>query len=96
LELFDILYTNALDDSPLVRISSILTIGYISDEINPDLISNEQKNNFLFRILLNLNPENEELINTALDALIKFLPMIRSNIEAEVKYFLIYFIIIKI
>jgi len=66
-----------------------LTIGYISEEINSFLISDLHKNNFLFAILSNLNPENEELTNISLDAFIKFLPMIKSNIEAEVNFYLI-------
>lgn len=64
-------------------------MGYISEEVNPIYLDAIHKNNFLFALISNLDPTDSELINTTLDAFIKFCPMIRSNMEAPVIYFFI-------
>jgi len=86
LDLYVILYKTALDPDPKVRMSSILTIGYISEEVNPIFFNAVNKNNFLFAIISNLDVTNAELIKTALDAFIKFCPIIKSNMENAVTF----------
>ena len=61
-----------------------MTIGYIAEEVNPFYLDVAHKNNFLFALISNFDPTNAELINTALDAFIKFCPMIKSNMEVPV------------
>jgi len=84
MEIYDILYKTALVEDPKVRLSSVLTIGYISEEVDPNSLSELHKNNLLYAIITNINLEYLELNNITLDAFIKFIPMIKSNMEVEV------------
>lgn len=99
LEVYTTLYKTAFDPDPKVRIASILTIGYIVEEVHPketvpdyffnykDFFTKGIKKNILISLIGNFNHANEELIKTALDALIKFCPMIKSFTKDDVNKF---------
>ena len=78
LEIYQTFINACYNDFPEYRISSLYTIGYLFDEINPKFISNEIKRNFLSSILFNIEKNNEEVLKIALNSFIKILPHLKN------------------
>ena len=83
--------TNCSHDNEYFRLSSIITLGYISQEIiAKDLVSDEV-DKILTGILKNLNSANNkisssELENTAIVALINYISFAKKNFSVAVHY----------
>lgn len=81
--------TNCSHDNEYYRLSSIITLGYISQEItSKDLISDDV-DKILTGILKNLNSPNNkisssELENTAIVALINYISFAKKNFSVAV------------
>jgi len=51
-----------------VRLSSILTLGYLCEDLSPETFSQDELNKILGSLLSNVFPENVELTSTAMQA----------------------------
>ena len=67
------------------KISSIITIGYISQEVSPQYLYPVEKKDLLDCILNILeNENNKEILLNATSSLLYLIPHSRSNIEFDV------------
>ena len=70
--------TNCSHENEYFRLSSIITLGYISQEITPKDLTTDEVDKILTGLLKNLNSEinkisSAELENTAIVALINYI-----------------------
>lgn len=81
----DILINTSTDENKNYRISSLITIGYLGQEIEENLIFGVKKNLLLNSILKNIDIQNdEEIIKVALDAFKDFCAIISDNMKTKV------------
>lgn len=67
------------------RISSLTTIGYIGQEVNELKMTDDKKSELLYALLKNIYKENnEEVLETALEALKNFSLTIKNIIQNKV------------
>ena len=83
--------TNCSHDNEYYRLSSIITLGYISQEITSKDLVSDDVDKILTGILKNLNSPNNkissnELENTAIVALINYISFARKNFSVAVNY----------
>ncbi len=84
-DLFDILNSTAFHSENSYRRSSLTTIGYIGQEVNECKITDDKKTALLYSVLKNIFKENnEEVLETALEALKNFSFIITNIIQDKV------------
>ena len=69
----NILISTATHENLNYRLSSILTIGFISQEINPGNLTIEEVNNVLNVLTINLNDQSEEVVTEAISSFLNFI-----------------------
>ena len=82
LNIFDILIGTSNNENINIQLSSIITLGYIFEEINENDISDEimRKILFCYYNILNKDNINLELHKSTLDSLFHFIPFIKNVI----------------
>ena len=83
--------TNCSHENEYYRLSSIITLGYISQEITSNDLISDEVDKILTGILKNLNSPNNkisssELENTAIVALINYISFAKKNFSIKVNY----------
>jgi importin subunit beta-1 len=83
-DIIDILVSNCSNENENFRLSSIITLGYISQEVSPKDLTTEEIDKILTGILKNLNSQNNkissaELESTAIVALINYVSFAKKN-----------------
>lgn len=65
-----------------IRMSSLITIGYISQELNPGHLTSEEVDNILLALINNLTPDTDlEIVSVAIVAFLNFIVFAKKNIE---------------
>lgn len=83
-----LIHTSTLENVNF-KISSIITIGYISQEVSPQYLFPVEKRDLLDSILNILETENnKEILLNATSSLLYLIPHSRSNIEFDVRKFI--------
>ena len=73
------------------KISSLITIGYIAQEVGPNALNCNEKTDMLNAVLNILNTEtNKEILKNATVSLQSLIIHARSNIEFDVNNYLIF------
>jgi hypothetical protein len=88
------LVTNCSHENEYFRLSSIITLGYISQEITPKDLTTDEVDKILTGLLKNLNSEinkisSTELENTAIVALINYISFAKKNFSIKVNFIII-------
>ena len=78
LEIFQTLINTSYNSNPEFRISSLYTIGYIFDEINPKFLNEDTRKKFLFSIVNNFDENYIEVLKVAINSFSKILPFIKN------------------
>lgn len=86
--------TNCSHENEYFRLSSIITLGYISQEITPKDLTTDEVDKILTGLLKNLNSEinkisSTELENTAIVALINYISFAKKNFSIKVNFIII-------
>lgn len=86
--------TNCSHENEYFRLSSIITLGYISQEITPKDLTTDEVDKILTGLLKNLNSEinkisSAELENTAIVALINYISFAKKNFSIKVNFIII-------
>ena len=86
-DIINILIQTSANQDMNIRMSSIITIGYISQELVPGNLSSEEVDNILSALINNLTPETDlEIISLAIVAFLNFLVYSKKN--KKIKMFL--------
>jgi hypothetical protein len=88
-DIIEILVTNCSHENEYFRLSSIITLGYISQEITPKDLSSNEIDKILTGILKNLNSTSNkittlDLESTSIVALINFISFAKKNFSVPV------------
>jgi hypothetical protein len=84
-DLFDIFVSTCRNDDRNIQLSSIITLGYIAQELNTRDINEEQVNKCISAIYQKLDESNdEEILNESIQAFLLFLPFARMNFSNDV------------
>jgi len=80
-ELITNLCTNASHENQQIRLTSLLTIGYICEELNPEDLTQELKNQIMLALTNNISKEaeNVEACRLAIKALLNSIPYTTAN-----------------
>ena len=95
MNIFDILIGASNNENVYIQLSSIMTLGYIFEEINENDINDDimRKILFCYYNILNQNDINLELHKSTLDSLLHFIPFIKNvimnNEQSKIFYELI-------
>ena len=79
----NILISTATHENINYRLSSILTIGFISQEINPGNLTNEEVNNVLNVLTINLNDKSEDVVTETISSFLNFIIFANQNMNVE-------------
>lgn len=82
-ELIQSLTDNAGNTIVNIRLASILTLGLICEDIDPECIPMDQMNNILFALLSNINPADIDLTLIAMKAFSRAAPITSRNFNVE-------------
>ena len=78
-----ILISTATHENLNYRLSSILTIGFISQEINPGNLTIEEVNNVLNVLTMNLNHQSDEVVTETISSFLNFIIFANQNMNVE-------------
>lgn len=78
-DLLGVLITNAHNIENNYKHASILTLGYICEEINPEYLSKDQRSNILTAIISNISSNDKVLAEVSLNTFRKSLKYYHSN-----------------
>lgn len=84
-EILNILVANAMNPNPLFKQASLMTLGYICEELPQEFVDKPMSDQILTAIAANMTAEepNQEVKLIALQALRNSLPFTRSNFQNE-------------
>lgn len=83
----NILIKTCTHDEINFRLSSIMTIGYISQELDPSNITSNEGDEILTALIANLNNGmDNDVLTTTIMAFLNFIIFARKNFENQVKY----------
>ena len=86
-ELFDIFVSTCQNEDRNIKLSSIITLGYIAQEMSNRDITEEQINKCISAIYQKLDNDNdEEILMEAIQAFLLFLPFAKLNFTNEVYF----------
>lgn len=95
-DLFDILVNTSQNKNKNIRLASIVTLGFLAQEITPKEMNEENIGKSIFAIYQILNDENDkEIVMEAIQAFFFFLPFSKSIFANEANKHIIYKVIIK-
>lgn len=78
-DILSLLSNNAMLDDFNVRLASIMTLGFICEDINPEFLSVDDLNLILPAVLNNIFPEQLEITKIALKAFARAAPITDKN-----------------
>ena len=89
-DIIDILISNCSNESEYFRMSSIITLGYISQEIQPKDLTTDEIDKILTGILKNLESPNnkvtsDELVRSSMISLTNYISFSKKNFSFSVK-----------
>lgn len=79
--ILELLQNNANSDDLNVRLASVLTLGFICEDIDPKYLSAEQLNFILPAVLMNVIPDQIPLTQIAMKAFARAAPITEKNFE---------------
>ena len=86
IQIFDILYNTSQLNNNDYRISSIITIGYIAQDLKYNDLNQEQINKCLSAIVNNLNSNNNiDVLKYTVTTFLYFLPFAKKNFETDIE-----------
>ena len=82
-ELITNLCTNSSHDNPQIRLTSLMTIGYMCEELSPEDLTQELKNQIMLALTNNISKEaeNTEATRLAIKALLNSIPYTTANFQ---------------
>lgn len=84
-DLFNVFVSTCQNDDRNIQLSSIITLGYIAQEMSIRDINEEQVNQSIFAIYQKLDESSdEEILYESIQAFLLFLPFAKSNFSDEV------------
>lgn len=79
--LIETLCNNAQSDSLYIRMASLQTLGYLSEDLDPSLIPASQMNEILYALLTNMNAQQLELTKISVEAFKRTAPYLLKNFQ---------------
>ena len=76
------LCTNSTSEQMNIRLASLTTLGYICEELDPEDLTNELKNNIILALTNNIDAKNETT-RLSIKALIYSIPYTSPNFKVE-------------
>ena len=84
--MYDILVSTSQNENKNIRISSIITLGYLGQELTTNEINDEQVSKIISAICLILNDDtDEDILIEAIQTMLLFLPFAKKNFSNNVK-----------
>ena len=80
-DILDLLQANANSDDLNVRLASVLTLGFICEDIDPKYLSEDQLNLILPAVLSNIIPGQIQLTQIAMKAFGRAAPITEKNFK---------------
>ena len=86
-ELIANLCTNASHENAQIRLTSLTTIGFICEELSPDDLTQDLKNQIMLALTNNISKEeaNNETCRLAIKALLYSIPYTAANFQQQVE-----------